>query len=274
MTPSQDFSGSPVQVLTKAAAVMDCFTIDSPVLNIGEVKRRSGLPPTTTARLLQSLVAENLLEREGDNYRAGLRVLAWSASAAAGSDLISLGAPLLDQLRDETGETASLQVRNGAQRITVATAESQRSIVCRTRVGGLMVMHAGASGKTFMAFDPAAFEAAVRAGLTRFTPSTVTDRALLEKQLVDIRLAGVAVARDEREQGLSSVASPIFGRGGRLVGTMAVSVPSFRLDEQCLPRMVDATRRTAATLSARLGHVPSVAGTAGENRAGPRSDRK
>jgi IclR family acetate operon transcriptional repressor len=270
MTRPQDFSGSPVQVLAKAAAVMDCFTIDTPVLHIGEVKRRSGLPPTTTARLLQSLVAENLLEREGENYRAGLRVLAWSASAAAGSDLISLGAPLLDELRDETGETASLQVRNGAQRITIATAESLRSIVCRTRVGGLMVMHAGASGRIFMAFDPAAFEAAVRAGLTRFTPSTVTDRSLLKKQLDDIRRAGVAVARDEREQGLSSVSSPIFGREGRLVGTMSVSVPSFRLDEHSEQRMVEATRRTAAVLSGRLGHVPSVDGTIGETRARPR----
>jgi IclR family transcriptional regulator, acetate operon repressor len=258
MTRSHDFSRSPVQVLAKAATVMDCFTMDTPVLHIGEVKRRSGLPPTTCARLLQSLVAENLLEREGDSYRAGLRVLAWSASASAGSDLISQGAPLLEELRNETEETASLQVRNGAQRITVATAESMRSIVCRTPVGRLMVMHAGASGKVFMAFDPAAFEAAVSAGLARLTSATVTDRATLEEHLAAIRQAGVAVARDEREQGLSSVASPIFGSGGRLVGTIAVSVPSFRLDDENEARFVDATRRTAEILSGRLGHVPSA----------------
>ncbi|QJY50000.1 IclR family transcriptional regulator [Pseudonocardia broussonetiae] len=262
---SQDYSASPVQVLAKAATVMDCFTIDDPTLHIGEVKRRSGLPPTTTARLLLSLVAENLLEREGDIYRAGLRVLAWSASAAAGSDLISLGSPLLKELRDETEETASLQVRNGAQRITVATVESLRSIVCRTRVGGLMVMHAGASGKAFMAFDPAAHDAALRAGLTRFTPSTITDEPTLAEHLDGVRRAGVAVARDEREQGLSSVACPVFGSTGRVVGTMALSVPSFRLDEQTESRLVEATRRTAAVLSGRLGHIaaadPALAGT-------------
>ncbi|QJY48886.1 IclR family transcriptional regulator [Pseudonocardia broussonetiae] len=258
MSRSQDFSSSPVQVLAKAAAVMDCFTVDTPVLHIGEVKRRSGLPPTTTTRLLQSLVAENLLEREGDSYRAGLRVLAWSASASAGSDLISMGAPLLDELRDETEETASLQVRNGAQRITVATAESLRSIVCRTRVGGLMPMHAGASGKVFMAFDPAALDAALRAGLTALTPSTITDRAELEERLAGVRRAGAAVARDEREQGLSSISAPVLGREGRLVGTMSVSVPSFRLDATSEPRFVDATRRSAAVLSARLGHLPQA----------------
>ncbi len=264
MSRSQNFSSSPVQVLAKAATVMDCFTMESPVLHIGEVKRRSGLPPTTCARLLQSLVAENLLEREGDTYRAGLRVLAWSASASAGSDLISKGGPMLEDLRNETEETASLQVRNGAQRITVATAESMRSIVCRTPVGGSMVMHAGASGKAFMAFDPGAFDAAVQAGLSCLTSATVTDRETLERQLADIREAGVAVARNERESGLSSVAAPVFGTGGRLVGTIALSVPSFRLDGESEARFTEATRRTAETLSGRLGYVPLTDAMAGD----------
>lgn len=259
----QDFSSSPVQVLAKAATVMDCFTLDSPVLHVGEVKRRSGLPPTTCARLLQSLVAENLLEREGDHYRAGLRVLAWSASASAGSDLISLGAPLLEALRNTTEETASLQVRNGTQRITVATVEPTRSILCRTPIGGSMVLHAGASGKTFMAFDPGAFEAGMRAGLTAYTPSTVTDRTTLEEHLAVIREAGVAVARNERESGLSSVAAPVFGPEGRLVGTVAISLPTFRLDDGDEPRLMEATRRTGQTLSSRLGYVASAETTAG-----------
>lgn len=259
MTRSQDFTGSPVQVLAKAATVMDCFTTESPVLHISEVKRRAGLPPTTCARLLQALVADRLLEREGESYRVGLRVLAWSASAAAGSDLISLGAPLLAELRDETEETASLQVRNGAQRITVATAEPSRSIVCRTRLGGLMPMHAGASGKVFMAFDSAAHEAALRAGLTRFTDATVTDKALLARQLADVRRSGSAVCRDEREHGLSSIASPVFDRGGQLAGTVSVALPTFRLHAENEPAFVDAARRAAAALSNRLGYVPAAA---------------
>ncbi|QJY48882.1 IclR family transcriptional regulator [Pseudonocardia broussonetiae] len=247
-------AGSPVQVLVRAAAVMDCFTADHPVLHVAEIKRLAGLPPTTTTRLLQALVAENLLEREGDSYRAGLRVLAWSASATTGSDLIALGAPLLDELRDRTEETASLQVRNGAHRITVATAESRRSIAFRARVGGLMPLHAGASGKVFMAFDPAALDAALAAGLVPFTPATITDRSALEDELARVRENGVAVARDEREQGLSSLSAPVFAAGGRLAGTVSVAMSSYRLHAGHELRFVTAVARTADAVSSRLGH--------------------
>ena len=59
---------SPIQVLAKAVRVMDCFTVSSPVLHVSEVRDRTGLPTATCARLLRSLVAEHLLERDGDHY--------------------------------------------------------------------------------------------------------------------------------------------------------------------------------------------------------------
>lgn len=248
---------SPIQVLTKAVRVMDCFTVDTPVLHVSQVRQRTGLPTTTCARILRSLVAENLLERDGDTYRAGLRVTAWAASASAGSELIALAGPMLAALRDETEETAGLQVRNGGHRITVAIEESTRPIIYRGRIGEVMTMHTGASGKVMMAFDPEAWEAATQAGFTRYTERTVTDPAGLRDQLETVRAAGVAVSRDERELGLSSVAAPVFGSGGRLVATVSLGLPSFRLGTDDEARLTGAVTTAAAALSARLGHVPA-----------------
>jgi len=55
---------------------MDCFTASSsPVLHVSQVRKWTGLPPMTCAGILRSLVAERLLERNGDTYQAGLRVV-------------------------------------------------------------------------------------------------------------------------------------------------------------------------------------------------------
>jgi DNA-binding IclR family transcriptional regulator len=254
---------SPIQVLTKAVRVMDCFTVAHPVLHLSEIRERTGLPTTTCARILRSLVAERLLEREGDHYRAGLRVVAWAASASTASELIAMAGPVLAALRDATEETAGLQVRNGGHRITVALEESRRPIIYRGRVGEVMAMHTGASGKVMMAFDREALDAAVQAGLERFTDRTVTDADALRRQLPAIADAGVAVCRDEREPGLSSVGAPVFGGGAGLVAAISLGVPSFRLGEADEPRISRAVVAAAADLSSRLGNVGALtSGTA------------
>ena len=72
---------------------------------------------------------------------------AWAASASAGSEMIALAGPALVALRDATEETAALQVRNGAQRITVALEGVRRPIIYRGRVGEVMTLRAGAIGR-------------------------------------------------------------------------------------------------------------------------------
>lgn len=66
---------------------------DHPRLQASEIVRRTGLPSSTVARILRTLVRENLLQREGTSYSIGLRVIAWSAAATAASDLIATARP-------------------------------------------------------------------------------------------------------------------------------------------------------------------------------------
>ena len=255
MTGPAEEHRSTIQVLTKAVRVMDCFTASSPALHVSQVREWTGLPPTTCARILRSLVAERLLERNGDTYRAGLRVVSWAASASAGSELIALARPVLVAMRDEHEETAALQVRHGGHRITIALEASRRPIIYRGLVGEVMALHTGASGKVMMAFDPAAFDAAVQTGLARFTDRSVTDPAVLQEQLHQIREAGFAICRDEREQGLSSLAAPVFTRGSELAATVSLALPSFRIAASDEPRLTQTVAAAAADLSSRLGHV-------------------
>ncbi|MQA85268.1 MAG: helix-turn-helix domain-containing protein [Streptosporangiales bacterium] len=243
-----------VLVVEKTRLILDCFSPHRPVLAAAEIRRATGLPSTTCTRLLRALVHEDILARDRDRFRIGARVFGWAASAMGGPELTSEAGPVVRDLRDASGETSCLFVRRGPARICVAVAESTRAVIHRLKVGQVRPLHAGASGKVFMAYDGEAFREAIRSGLARFTPNAATDRSVLEDQLKAIRELGYAAAHEEREAGLSSLAAPVFGPDGTLVAVIVVGAPAFRLLADDVPRIAPLVMRSAATLSARLGY--------------------
>lgn len=245
-------SGS-VQVLEKAGKVLDCFSADNPAMRVGDIRARTGLPATTCLRIVRTLVEQDLLQREGDVYRIGLRVLVWGAAATAGSVLLAAAGPVVRRLRDDTGETTVLFVRQDTQRVIVDVAESRHSIVFRGDVGEAMPLAAGAAGKVFMAWDPAALERARDVGLQRLTPDTIIDWGGIERQLAAGREQGYVFADQEREVGLSSVAAPVFGPGGRLLAVLSVGAPCFRLTAERVTDLGPEIAASATALSSAIG---------------------
>lgn len=245
-----------VRVLGRACDVLDCFTETAPRLGVADIRARTGLPATTVARIVSTLQQEGLLVREGDSYRVGLRVLVWSAAARSGSSLLGIARPFVEQLRDVTGESAGLYVRQGATRVLVEWASSHHSVIYRGYVGQVLSLHAGAAGKCFLAYDEDALDAAVHTGLTRYTESTVVEREELDRQLDQVRAQGWAYSEGERETGLNSVAAPVLGSGGRPEAALAIGGPSIRLTPAEAERVGPVVAATARAIAARMGYVP------------------
>lgn len=245
---------SSVRVLERACQVLDCFTADAPRLRIADIRRLTGLPTTTVARIVKTLVNQELLDKDGDDYRLGHRVLVWSAPAIAGSDAIAAAGPVVEQLRDLTHETAGFYIRQGANRVTVVTELSTYSVVYRAFVGQVRPLHAGAAGKVFMAFEGAALDTALATGLDRYTPNTPTDPKALRKDLETVRSQGWAFAGEEIELGLNSVAAPVYSASGALVGVLAAGGPSFRMTESDAREYGPVMAKIGLTMSKRLGY--------------------
>jgi IclR family acetate operon transcriptional repressor len=142
----------PILVLQKVRQILECFTVATPSMSLQQITRATGLPPSTCQRLVHNLVREGFLDRDEDRYRIGLALVRWSAPGTLGLDLVQLTRPVLQALRDETGETALLYVRDGAYRTVVGLAETHNVVMRMFMVGMVMALHAGSAGKVFMAF--------------------------------------------------------------------------------------------------------------------------
>ncbi|MGW5433999.1 IclR family transcriptional regulator domain-containing protein [Streptomyces sp. NPDC004059] len=109
--------------------------------------QEDGLPASTCQRLVHNLAKEGFLDRHEDGYRIGLGMVRWAAPGTFGLDLVRLTRPSLQQLRDATGETACLYVRDGAYRTVVSLAETHHVVMCLFMVGMVMALHAGSAAR-------------------------------------------------------------------------------------------------------------------------------
>jgi len=211
----------------------------------------SGLPKSTTSRLLAALERHGLLQRDRDGaFRPGA-VLARYASHTGAADLIALAQPVLERLGDKTGETINLAVPSGGAVEQIAQVDSRYLLGATNWVGLRVPLHCSALGKVFLAFGAATLP---DGRLERRTQHTITSRAVLADDLDAVRHNGYAVARDELEPGLIAVAAPVRDAGGAVVAAVSISGPSIRLTEDRVDEITTLLRTEAETLSSVLGH--------------------
>jgi DNA-binding IclR family transcriptional regulator len=218
----------------------------------------SGLPKSTTSRMLAALERHGLLQRDrAGAFRPG-PVLARYASHSGAGDLVALAQPALERLGDKTGETVNLAVPSGGAVEQIAQVDSSYLLGATNWVGLRVPLHCSALGKVFLAFDAASLPPG---RLERRTPHTITSRAALDEHLDLVRRTGYALARDELEPGLIAVAAPVRDRGGAVVAALSVSGPSVRLTDDRIGEVAALLVTEADTLSSVLGHPRTLDST-------------
>lgn len=249
---------APILVLRKVSDILNCFSIESPEPTLQQIARQTGLPASTCQRLVQNMVREGFLDRDGDRYRIGLRLVQWATPGTFGLDLVRLVRPILQELRDQTGETACLYIRDGAFRTIVAVAETRHVVMRPFLIGQVMPIHAGAPGKVFLAFDPEARAALANTELTRYTETTPDNWDLLDEQSRQARSQGFYAAFGERNKDVGSIGAPVFNHAGQLAAVLGLGFPTLRVGPPDVPRLGPAVAQAAQRASAALGHAYAV----------------
>ncbi|QAY59217.1 IclR family transcriptional regulator [Microbacterium protaetiae] len=224
----------PLLVLSKIREILDTFTLARPMLTLGEIRARTGIPASTVQRLVSNLVAAGFLDRDDDRYGIGLDFAYWASAATQRLSLVDVVTPVLKRLRDETGETASMFQAERLFRVCVAMAETRHAIRRELHIGKILPLHAGSSGRVLMAWDDDLAARALAEPLERLTDATITDPAVLREELQRIRAQGFAVTRDEQDDGAIGISAPVFGSSDVVIGAVSLSGPTSRIsDDQC-----------------------------------------
>ena len=211
-------SVSGVGVLDKSVSVLRAVA-DGPV-NLSELMERTGLSRATAHRLAVALEVHGLLRRRGDGrFALGLGLVALGRAAEAALPLGELARPALEALRDRTGESVQLYVREGDARVCVAALESPHGLRTIVPLGAVLPLEVGSAGRVLRS---------------------------------DGDGTGWVHSVGEREAGVASVSAPVRDPDGRVVAAVSVSGPIERTSRRPGARYGGAVVDAAAAIADAL----------------------
>jgi IclR family transcriptional regulator, acetate operon repressor len=217
------------QAIERAAQLLVRVVESSEPPSIGELSEGSGLPKSTTSRLVSALERQGLVQRLGERGR--LRpgpVLLRYRSQDASQTLVELAVPALRRLADASGETINLAVPGPDGVEHLAQEDTAHFVGVTDWVGRRVPFALAANGKCFLTFGGAGC-----------------------MQQDEIRANGYATSIDELEVGLTAMAAPILGSNQWAIGALSISGPTARLAPR-VEELAPVLKDEATTLSLQL----------------------
>lgn len=251
MTAIAPYPGT--QSIDRAAQLLVHVVETAEPPTVGELSERSGLPKSTTSRLVAALERQGLVRREpeGGTLTPGPVLRAYARREASGPDIVALAAGALDRLARLSGETANLGLARLEGTEMLDQRDSRHFLGSTNWVGRQVPNHGSVIGKVFLAEGSVPFPTDP---LEQLAPCTLTDPVALRRDLELTRARGYATAVDELEPGLWAVAAPLHDADGTVVGALSVSGPTVRLHDGLLDELGRLVREEAASVSARIGY--------------------
>jgi DNA-binding IclR family transcriptional regulator len=269
-TDTSSDSGYRVPGLERGLRILTEFSPREPVLGAPELSRRLNIPRTTVFRLLQTLESLGFLERadKDRNFRLGVAVLRLGFEYLSSLELTDLGLPIIEALRNETGLTSHIVIRDGRDVVFVAKAQSHAPVFSsvKVNVGTRLPAHATTHGQVLMGdmtLDDLKklYPEPELERFTKQTPVTVED---LYERIRDDARRGFAISESSFERGISVVSAPVRNDTGRIVAVITTTIARHEIDPSLLDSgLIDKVRGAADELSQRLNYRPKSSPHAG-----------
>jgi DNA-binding IclR family transcriptional regulator len=249
-----------VPALQRGLELLGEFSRQTPQLSGADLSRQLGLPRASVFRMLHTLEKSGFVERVGDGgqYKLSLGVLRLGFEYLASMELTEHGRPIIEALRDTSGYSAHIVVRDQREVVFVAKATGKSTPFHAIQVGARLPAHATVLGRQLLCCMTLAELTALypEATLQSYTPKTPKTVAELKTQLDTDRRNGYGISQGGFETGISTIASPVLNDRHEVIAAVSIAVPAQHLDSQMTDTLVPQVQQAAQALTERLSHLP------------------
>jgi len=247
--------------LLKAIDIIDAVARAGSV-GIRELSAMTRFPPSTTHRIVATLVAKHYFRQDPvtKRYSLSFRLLELGSQVQQQFNLISIARPHLEALMAEARESVNLAVQDGDSVVYMDCVQSNHSMLqLFTKPGARVPLYATAVGKMFLSQMRSSEldQYLERSRPTLNTPYTRIERNKIIEDLKQVRIQGYAVDDEEMEEGVRCVASLIYDHNGRPAASISISGASMRVTPARISYFGKLIKTCAATISQELGYTPA-----------------
>lgn len=223
---------------------------------VNELSARLGYPRPTIYRIVDALLAEQLIvqQRNGQTFGLGPRLVSLASRALESSDIRQLCKDHLFDLKAHTQETVHLAVPDRSEMTYIDKLESPKAVRMNSRLGSRVTMYSSSVGKAYLAqLEPDARDAIIQTlDFKVFTPATLRTPDALRKELEQIRRQGFAEDREENEKDIFCFGCAITDKLGQPVACVSLSIPAFRMSEDRMGSYIQPLIDTCAAISRKV----------------------
>ena len=235
----------------RAVAILIYVCQSDRPLGLTEISNGTGLDKATVLRFLNTLANQDMVRYQPENRRylpgAGIYNF-WP------SEIRKICRPHLEKLLDRTQETVCLITPRGGQRVCVDALEPDRELRIVAAVGRQLPIHAGASGRVFMAQknDKQIDKILEDDDMTPLTVNSVSDKQTYRAQLHEVKTNGFAHNLGEVALDTSAIAAPVFDAIGNTAAAVVLRGPGSRIATTDIGTLSKLVMATASDISREL----------------------
>ena len=215
---------------------------------VSELSRALKLPKSSVHRLLTALRSRGLVEQdERGRYRPGMVLLALGLGVLEREPLVIAARPVLEAAAGELNETFFVVAARAGTLTVLDKVEGKGVLRAAPHLGQSIPVQGSAVGRLYLALAPAALRPARATRASRARPEKTPD----DRELSVVRKRGYAENVAGWIAGLAVFAGPVYLRA-RMVGAIAVALPTPRLTQIDRKLVIQSVVRAAGQVSARM----------------------
>ena len=232
-------------------------------VRLANLAAESALDRATAFRLLQSLLANRLVEQDAatKRYTLGLDVFTMAAAAANRFDMAAIARTALRELSAATGDTAVLCLRSSLSLVCMDVEMGSFPIKALPMdIGSHRPFGAGAAGIAILAALPA-FEAdkLLQRLAPRLAQQPGQDQAAIAAAVAMARRAGHAFAAEGPQKQIHGLAVTLTNRLERPEGTIALYGIAERFEPARRAELLTRLEQRAQAINAAMWRIPDQA---------------
>lgn len=245
-------------LFARGLQVIRSFSAQAPQQTLSEVATRSGLSRAGGRRIVLTLQTLGYVSSDGRLFKLTPRILDLGFACLSPKPMWNLAEPEMQALGARVGESCSAAVLDGADVVYVLRVPTHKIISISLGVGSRLPAHCTSLGRMLLAglSDEEALRLLRASDRPVLTRHTVTEP---DNILARVRLAlrqSWCLVNQELEEGLISLAAPLYDRHWRTVAALNISgqtnrTPAKLMQETLLPALPDAARTISRLLAAK-----------------------
>ncbi|NLY74565.1 MAG: IclR family transcriptional regulator [Firmicutes bacterium] len=247
-----------VQVLERCFLILEAIAANQGEASLSALSKSLFIPHSTIHRILSCLIKLGYVEQNQQNghYRLGLKILSLSNVILGKLDLRKVAREYLEELVQETGESANLLVLHGNEVVYIDKVDGPLTVRVISFIGKRASVHTTGGGKVLLSEMalPDIIEILKHKGMPRLTQYSITDVPTFLDELNKVRKQGFALDNEESEIGAKCIAAPVRDHKGRIIASLSISGPSSRLTPANMQNLISIVKRVAFKLSTALGY--------------------